>query len=158
MKTLFVMLIAAWLLVSVPGHAADTAVSADAQVQAEGNFFTRSWASIKGFFQGEKTPADSPAQDDANAATEVETESDKSLIDKAAESTKRGVGWTAEKAKQGAEWTKETAKGAAKATSKGMQKVGETVSEKVDDLFPSANDTQVDTEASLDADVELETE
>lgn len=146
---------------SLPVHAEQTAVNAEAEVQAEGNIFSRAWTGIKGFFGGgdEAAPAQPEASSADAASGEVAVEAgaaadDKSLVDKAADTTKAGVDWTAEKARQGAEWTKETAKDVTEATGKGVKKAGAAI----EGLFPNANDTQVDAEASVDADAEIDTE
>lgn len=152
MKIFYSLVIAAFMLIQLPAYAEDAAVSAETEVQAEGNFFTRSWANIKGFFSGSEAGSESKAQ--AEGKTTAEAQADGSVIDKAADSTKSGVDWTAEKAKQGAEWTKETAKDVTQATGKGIKKVGAAI----EGLFPNANDTQVDVEAQVDADTEVDTE
>ena len=147
--TLFFILVSA---VTLPVHAEQAAASADANVEAEAGFLSRSWASIKGFFGGNANEEQASTQAEIKAQTTGEAAKDESLVDKAADTTKAGVDWTADKAKKGAEWTKETAKDVTKATGKGIQKAGAAI----EGLFPNANDTTVDAEAAVDADAEVE--
>lgn len=159
-RKLTALLMLLGMVFSLPAYAEQGMVAAEAEVQTEGNIFSRAWSGIKGFFKAEEKTPEARAEEPAQAAQSAkpntqataEAEADVSLVDKAAESTKAGVDWTAEKAKQGAEWTKETAKGVTKATGKGVKKVGEAI----EGLFPTPNDTTVDAEAGFDAEVEHE--
>lgn len=162
MKRLLVMLFFCGSLLVVPAYAAQADVDAEIQVQqepAEQGFFSRSWANVKNFFAGDDAPDEEPsdshaavaeASTEAELKAEAETGDDGSLVDAAAEKTKAGVDWTADKAKKGAEWTKETAKDVTKATGKGIKKTGEAI----EGLFPNENDTTVDAEAQVGAEVE----
>ena len=164
MKKLLAFVLLCAMTMSIPVQAEEAAGSAETEVQVEGNIFSRAWTSVKNFFAGEEEVSVAESEETApvaeqssteadaqvEAGVEAEVEADGSLVDKAAESTKAGVDWTADKAKKGAEWTKETAKDVTQATGKGVKKVGAAI----EGLFPNANDTQVDAEASVEAGVE----
>lgn len=161
MKRLLVSVFLCSSLLSTAVYAEQADVNVGAEVQTEEGFFSRTWTNIKGFFAGDEEAAEEPAAEattadesasQANAEVNAEAEADGSLVDSAAEKTKAGVDWTADKAKKGAEWTKETAKDVTKATGKGIKKTGEAI----EGLFPDKDNTTVDAEAQVDAEVETE--
>ncbi|MDX1496811.1 MAG: hypothetical protein R3352_04595 [Salinisphaeraceae bacterium] len=132
---------------SLSVQAEETGVSAEAEVQTEGGFFSRTWANIKGFFGGDDE-AEAEAEAEVEAKAEAQAEQEPSMMEKAADKTKAGAEWTKEKAKAGAEWTKETAKDATEATGRGIKKGGAAIEGMVSD------DRAVEAEANVDAEVE----